>query len=339
LGQRLSKPKPAPAKKPKVKKPTSESDDDIPLAAKSKPTPKVASPQATRSIPPVVPKKKRNKKEPSDSDDNVPLARSKAKSPAVKRAKPESDSDDDDAPLAAKTKKPKVKSETPSSKPNGVKAEKKKRVKKEEDDDEVKPEADDEEYKWWEAQQGDGTKKWTTLEHNGVLFPPPYEPLPKHIKMKYDGKPVDLPPEAEEVAGFFAALVETDHGQNPVFQKNFFHDWLAVLKACKAAPHIREFEKCDFRPMWEYFEKKKEEKKKMTKEEKAAIKKEKDELEATYKYCLLDGRKEMVGNFRIEPPGLFRGRGKHPKTGKLKVGFFPSLLYVRWFVSDGGRLV
>ena len=64
---------------------------------------------------------------------------------------------------------------------------------------------------------------------------------------------------------------------------------------------------------------KKEEKKKLSKEEKAAIKKEKDELEAKYKTCLLDGRKENVGNFRIEPPGLFRGRGKHPKTGKLKV--------------------
>ena len=71
--------------------------------------------------------------------------------------------------------------------------------------------------------------------------------------------------------------------------------------------------------MWEYFEIKKEEKKKLSKEEKLAIKKEKDELEAKYKTCLLDGRKENIGNFRIEPPGLFRGRGKHPKTGKLKV--------------------
>jgi DNA topoisomerase-1 len=71
--------------------------------------------------------------------------------------------------------------------------------------------------------------------------------------------------------------------------------------------------------MWEYFEAKKEEKKKLSKEEKLALKKEKDELEAKYKTCLLDGRKENIGNFRIEPPGLFRGRGKHPKTGKLKV--------------------
>eukprot|EP00456_Euglypha_rotunda_P046877 TRINITY_DN3735_c0_g1_i5.p1 TRINITY_DN3735_c0_g1~~TRINITY_DN3735_c0_g1_i5.p1 ORF type:complete len:134 (-),score=21.89 TRINITY_DN3735_c0_g1_i5:12-413(-) len=28
--------------------------------------------------------------------------------------------------------------------------------------------------------------------------------------------------------------------------------------------------------------------------------------------------KEKVGNFRIEPPALFRGRGRHPKSGTLK---------------------
>lgn len=27
----------------------------------------------------------------------------------------------------------------------------------------------------------------------------------------------------------------------------------------------------------------------------------------------------QVGNFRVEPPGLFRGRGEHPKTGMVKV--------------------
>jgi hypothetical protein len=33
---------------------------------------------------------------------------------------------------------------------------------------------------------------------------------------------------------------------------------------------------------------------------------------------LLDGRIEKLGNYTMEPPGLFRGRGEHPKTGKLK---------------------
>ena len=31
----------------------------------------------------------------------------------------------------------------------------------------------------------------------------------------------------------------------------------------------------------------------------------------------------QVGNFRVEPPGLFRGRGEHPKMGKLKRRIYP----------------
>jgi DNA topoisomerase I len=228
----LNKPKTQKSKKPKIAKTLSDSDDDVPLAAKSKPKP---SPQVKKSTSPSLSKKKPVKME-VDSDDDVPLARAKP-SKAAKRVKPESDSDDD-APLASKPKKPKVKAESSVAKTNGVKKEvsttsPKKSVKKgkaKEEDTDIKPEDEDEEYRWWEAAQHDGTKKWTTLEHNGVLFPPPYEPLPKHVKMKYDGKEVTLPPEAEEVAGFFAALIESDHGTNPVFQENFFNDWLAILK-------------------------------------------------------------------------------------------------------------
>lgn len=43
---------------------------------------------------------------------------------------------------------------------------------------------------------GEG-QKWTTLVHNGVIFPPPYKP--HGVKILYKGKPVDLTPEQEEV--------------------------------------------------------------------------------------------------------------------------------------------
>lgn len=82
---------------------------------------------------------------------------------------------------------------------------------------------------------------------------------------------------------------------------------------------IKEFERCDFRPMFEYFEEEKARKKAMTTAEKKELKARKDELEAPFTHCVLDGRKEKVGNFRVEPPGLFRGRGEHPKKGALKV--------------------
>jgi DNA topoisomerase-1 len=40
---------------------------------------------------------------------------------------------------------------------------------------------------------------------------------------------VDLPPASEEVAGFYAAMIETDHAQDKTFNKNFFEDWKKVL--------------------------------------------------------------------------------------------------------------
>lgn len=98
---------------------------------------------------------------------------------------------------------------------------------------EKKGAADEEEedkYKWWEQDENnDGSVKWTTFHHHGVLFPPPYEPLPKNVKMKYDGVALTLPPESEEVAGFFAAMIETDHAQDPTFRANFFRDFKQML--------------------------------------------------------------------------------------------------------------
>ena len=41
---------------------------------------------------------------------------------------------------------------------------------------------------------------------------------------------------------------------------------------------------------------------------------------------LIFAPREKIGNFRLEPPGLFRGRGDHPKQGRLKVGLRGGLL-------------
>ena len=46
----------------------------------------------------------------------------------------------------------------------------------------------------------------------------------------YVGKPVDLTVTAEEVAGFYAALIETDHAKDETFNGNFFEDFRAILK-------------------------------------------------------------------------------------------------------------
>jgi DNA topoisomerase-1 len=86
---------------------------------------------------------------------------------------------------------------------------------------------------------------------------------------------------------------------------------------------IKELEKCDFTVIHEYYKQRAEEKKQMSKEEKQKIKEDNDKLQQEYGVCVIDGHKEKIGNWKIEPPGLFRGRGDHPKMGRLKKRIHP----------------
>ncbi|KAK9702291.1 DNA topoisomerase 1 [Basidiobolus ranarum] len=328
-----------------------DSDDDVPLQKRSQVNTSVKKEASSATLPalsngsngvkrkPEVQKDSRKKIKTEDSSDDEPLVKrvSRVKSEpnsnkpsanaAKKRVSSVKDESDDDVPLAKKTAKTTVKKATPRVKKEATPSTPSGRGKKtneetpSKDKGKVKEEEEEETYKWWEDSNQDNTIKWNTLQHNGVLFPPDY--IPHGVKMKYEGKVIELLPEAEEVAGFFAALLGSDHGNNPTFQKNFFNDWTELIKKVYAEknqtpPPIKEFSKCDFTPMFEHFQREKEAKKSMTKEEKAEIKAQKLLIDEKYGYAILDGRREKVGNFRIEPPGLFRGRGEHPKTGCLK---------------------
>lgn len=249
------------------------------------------------------------------------------------------DSDDEDVPLVKKKAAKKLKVEAKSEALTPVRKASKSQMVKQEDIEEREEgeEEGEEEYRWWEdPTKGDGTIKWTTLEHAGVLFPPPYEPLPANIRMLYDGKPVEMSPEAEEIAGFFGGMLNSTHNvENPTFQKNFFDDFTEALKKTGGARDkegnkvtIKEFAKCDFNPIFEFYDAQRTAKKALPAAEKKRLKAEKEALEAPYQYCMWDGRKQKVGNFRVEPPGLFRGRGEHPKTGKVKARVKPEQITI-----------
>ncbi|KAI1006547.1 DNA topoisomerase 1 [Podosphaera aphanis] len=257
--------------------------------------------------------------------------RSKVSKTKSKRAvKPEEASEEEEEkepvkPKSKRTQSGSAKAKSESSKKSTTPASN--RAKKEGKNDEADEEAE-EVYKWWKLEKDDDSVKWNTLQHNGVVFPPEYEPLPKNVKLIYDGIPVTLSVEAEEIAGFFGAMLSgtsTLNVENPIFQKNFFEDFCEEVKKTGGAKgpdgstiNIKEFSKLDFKQMSAYYEGKNEERKARTGEEKKAEKAAKDALEAPYTTCIWDGRKEKVGNFKIEPPGLFRGRGAHPKTGRVK---------------------
>jgi len=175
--------------------------------------------------------------------------------------------------------------------------------------------------KWWQLEPRKDDIKWERFDHNGVVFPPEY--TPHGIKMTYDGVPLDLTPDQEEIATWFAAILETDHAQNPTFCKNFFADWRRVLisnRQERKFPQVQDLKKCNFRPIHEWLLKDKEKKKELRKDAayKQAKKEEKKRFDELYGMCLVDGILEKVGNFKVEPPGLFRGRGAHPKTGMIK---------------------
>jgi DNA topoisomerase-1 len=130
------------------------------------------------------PPKKKVKKEEEGSEAMVPSASddeplTKKRSSGKAKVKPESDVEMKDVkPKRKRGPNKKGKEEDPSS--ETPQAKKKGKKKEEEDAEEV--------FRWWEEQaNGDGEDKWQTLEHNGVIFPPPYEPLPSHVKMKYKG--------------------------------------------------------------------------------------------------------------------------------------------------------
>lgn len=153
----------------------SSEDDDAPLSTKKRPA---------------------MKEEDVSSDSDAPLGKVKATKPAIRRVMAKSasadDSSDSDAPLTM-------------SKSNGASKEKdqaEEEDEEEEDDNDEEEGGDDDDDDDDDAESsspkkgrgqkiehsGSGEAKWKTLYHTGPRFPPAYEPLPKAVKMKYDGE-------------------------------------------------------------------------------------------------------------------------------------------------------
>jgi DNA topoisomerase-1 len=265
-----------------------DTEDDLPLASRS-----------------GVEKVKRRLE---DSDDDIPLfARKKIKKEHKKR-KYESDEEDFKPVKKKKSSKKEHTGEdrTPQSSPR--------KKKKEEEQQDV--------WKWWEEEKKEDGTKWNFLEHKGPVFAPSYERLPPDIKFFYDGKEMVLSEPTEEVASFYARMLDHDYTTKEAFNKNFFKDWRKVMTE-KEKERITDLSKCNFKHMHKYFLAKSEERKAMSKEEKKKIKEQNEDIIKEYGFCIIDGHKERIGNFKIEPPGLFRGRGEHPKMGMLKKRVLP----------------
>jgi DNA topoisomerase-1 len=157
------------------------------------------------------------------------------------------------------------------------------------------------------------SKKWTVFRHNGPFFPQEYQ---RHnIEIKLNGNIINIPTIVEEYLTLYAKYIDTDYVKNPKFNKNFLIDLRKVLPSNIKVNDMNDF---DLTKVKKYLDDKRDKMKGLSKEVKEKLKIKQQNIEEPYQYIIIDGAKQKVGNYKIEPPGIFMGRGEHPKLGRVK---------------------
>jgi DNA topoisomerase I len=171
-----------------------------------------------------------------------------------------------------------------------------------------------------------GIRKWSTLYHNGVCFPPDYEF--KGLAFKIKGENYLLNRDQEELVYAWAKKKDTHYIKDFIFQQNFLSDFKKLLPK-NVQQNITDIEDLDFKEFYRTVdeeklkkEREKEAWRELPKEEKKKIaiekKIEKEKLKNFYGKAIVDGIEVDVANWLVEPPGLFMGRGQHPLRGRWK---------------------
>ena len=152
-----------------------------------------------------------------------------------------------------------------------------------------------------------GQRRWRTLRHHGVAFPPLYAPTSTPVGWKGQ-QWLKLPADAEESAAAFARLVSRRGASplSPTFLANFWKDWSALLP--KGTP-IKSLEGCDFSRFLA-----------APPPPAPGIGRQKaTAMTPKHATAIVDGREQPVVGFRVEPGGIFAGRGHaHPLAGRIK---------------------
>ncbi len=155
------------------------------------------------------------------------------------------------------------------------------------------------------------------FSHSGVLIPKPYEAKGFHIKV--NDEKIALTPHQEEMAVAWVKKLVTDYVNDPVFRKNFFNDFLDAL-GMKDKP--LEPEDFDFSEIIKHVEEERQIKASLPKEEKKRQAQERKAIreanKGKYGFADVDGVKTELGNYMVEPPSIFMGRGEHPLRGRWK---------------------
>lgn len=173
------------------------------------------------------------------------------------------------------------------------------------------------------TQQGgksNNKKRWTKMCHNGPMFPDEY--IPHKIPVIFKNEKIILPSEAEEFATIYSKYIDSEYIKNKKFNKNFWHDWKVYLQQNNITK-ITSLEDCDFSLIKKHVLEEKEKKLLLSSDEKQKLLAGRKKQEEPFLFATIDGKKEKIGNFRIEPPGIFIGRGCHPLLGSIKPRLSP----------------
>lgn len=162
--------------------------------------------------------------------------------------------------------------------------------------------------------------KFKSLTHNGPLFPKEYE---RKTFKKSTPLLKSLSALAEEMLWAWATKRDTDYVKDKVFQKNFWSCLKPELdKQYQSLNFPADFKK-EIDIMFDLNEELKQAKKDRSKKEKDKEKKEKEALKKQYAYAVLDGKKQPLGGYLIEPPGIIFTRGDSPIRGLWKYRTVP----------------
>lgn len=164
---------------------------------------------------------------------------------------------------------------------------------------------------------GGSKTQWSIFRHNGPMFPDEY--IPHNIPLIIKGEKIKMDPILEEKITAYTKYIGTTYLDNPRFNKNFFNEIKNDFKDL----NFQDFLLFDFSLIKKHLDQQRNIKLSITKEQKQINKDTQNNLEKPYSLVQIDGAAQKIGNFKIEPPGIFLGRGSHPKIGKWKKRILP----------------
>jgi len=125
------------------------------------------------------------------------------------------------------------------------------------------------------------------------------------------------------MAYYWSQTIGTDYETRDIYRNNFTKEFLGKFDKSLGYKDLTKF---NFTPIQTYMAEQKELKKNKTPEQKKAEKEEKKKRDDFYGFAIVDHDLEKIGGYAIEPPTLFKGRGKHPKAGFMKARIMPEQL-------------